>query len=180
MNSVGRQLLVAATMVLLAVAGGCSSDGDQPVDQSRRPGNAADRYPFERALVACYQDNGIDSELLPDGVIHRSGTLSREESRALSDLCDQRLEDEGFILHEEPSDGSTERTYNAWVAFRECMIDQGIAIGELGSLESYAANPKPLGNQISAALHEDLGSFKEAYDQCPSRRGLISISVAGA
>ena len=182
MNSVGRQLLVAATMVLLAVAGGCSSDGDQPVDQSRRPGNAADDFPLERAFVACIQDHGIDAELFPDGSVHidRNGTLSRDESFALSDLCDQRLEEEGFVVHEEPSDESTERTYNAWVDFRECMIDQGIAIGELGSLESYAANPKPLGNQISAALHEDLGSFKEAYDQCPSRRGLISISVAGA
>lgn len=150
------------------------------MDQSRRPGNAADGYPFERALVTCYQDNGVDAELLPDGVIHHDATLSRGESLALSDLCDQRLEDEGFVLHEEPSEESTERTYNSWVAFRECMIDQGIAIGELGSLESYAANPKPLGNQISAALHQDLGAFKEAYDQCPSRRGLISISFVGA
>ncbi len=67
MKSVGRKFLVATTTVLLAVAGGCSSDGDQPVDQSRRPGNAADGYPLERALVACIQDNGIDSELRPDG-----------------------------------------------------------------------------------------------------------------
>ena len=181
MNSVGRQLLVAATMVLLAVAGGCSSGGDQPVDQSRRPGNAADDFPKQRAFVACIQDHGIDSELLPDGVIHsdRNGTLSREEWRALSDLCDQRLEDEGFVLHEEPSDESTERTYNAWVAFRECMIDQGIALGELVSFESFAANSESVGNLLSAKLREDLTAFKEAYDKCPSRIGFIRISVVG-
>ena len=181
MNSVGRQLLVAATMVLLVVADGCSSDGDQPVDQSRRPGNAADGFPLERAFVACIQDHGIDAELFPDGSVHidRNGTLSRDESFALSDLCDQRLEEEGFVVHEEPSDESTERTYNAWVDFRECMIDQGIALGELVSLESFAANPESVGNLLSAKLREDLTAFKEAYDKCPSRTGFIRISVVG-
>lgn len=60
-----RLLLLA---LVVTVAGSCSSSGgDQPVDQSRRGGNAAEGYPLERALVACYQDHGIDSELLPDG-----------------------------------------------------------------------------------------------------------------
>ena len=166
-------------MVLLVV-GGCTSDGDQAVDQSRRPANAAEGYPLERALVACIQDHGIDAELFPDGSVHsdKNGTLSRDESRALSDLCFQRLEDEGFVVHEEPSEESTERTYNAWVAFRECMIDQGIALGELVSLESFAANPGPVGDLLSAAVRENFTAFKEAYDQCPSRIG-ISISVVG-
>ena len=180
MKCVGRKLLVAATMVLLAVAGSCSSDGDQPVDQSRRPDNAADGFPKQRALVACLQDHGTDAELLPDGVVSfgSKGTLSREEWRALSDLCDQRLEDEGFV-REEPSDEMTERTYNAWVAFRECMVDQGIALGELVNLESFAANSESVGDLLIAAVREDLVAFKEAHDKCPSRIGFASISVVG-
>ena len=168
-------------MVLLAVVGGCSSDGDQAVDQSRRPGNAADDFPMERALVACIQDNGIDAELFPDGSVHidRNGTQSRVELNALSDLCDQRLEDEGFVVHEEPSEESTERSYNAWVAFRECMIDQGIALGELVSFESYAANPDSVGSLLSTELRKNFTAFKEAYDKCPSRIGFINISVVG-
>jgi hypothetical protein len=151
------------------------------VDQSRRPGNAADGYPFEQAFVACIQDNGIDAELLPDGAVYfdRNGTLSQEESYALNDLCNQRLQDEGFVVHEEPSEESTERTYNAWVAFRECMIDQGIALGELVSFESYAANPESVGSLLSAELRENFTAFKEAYDKCPSRIGFISIGVVG-
>ncbi len=181
MRCAGWKLLVAATMVFLVVAGGCSSDGDQLADQSRRPANAADDFPKRRAFVACIQDNGIDAELLQDGVVEydRNGTLSREESRALGDLCHQRLEDEGFVVNEEPSDESTERSYNAWVAFRECMIDQGIALGELVSFESYAANPDSVRDLISAAFRENLTAFKEAYDKCPSRRGFIGISVVG-
>ncbi len=151
------------------------------MDQSRRPGNAADGFPMERAFVACIQDNGIDAELFLDGSVHidRNGTQSRAELSALSDLCDQRLEDEGFVLHEEPSEEMTERTYNAWVAFRECMIDHGIALGELVSLESYAANPESVGDLLIAAVREDLGAFKEAYDKCPSRIGFANISVVG-
>lgn len=171
-----------AAMTLLVLAGGCSSDGgDEPTAQSRSPDNAADAFARQKAAVACYQDNGIDSELLPDGSVHsdRNGTLSREEWRALNDLCNQRLEDEGFVVHEEPSDETTERSYNAWVAFRECMVDQGIALGELVSLESYAANPESVGNLLSAQLRENLTAFKEAYDNCPSRTGFINIGIVG-
>lgn len=175
-----KKFFVAVAVTVLVVASSCSSDKDQPVDQSRRPGNAADGYPFERALVSCIQDNGIDAELLPDGVVasDRNGTLSREESFALHDLCDQRLEDAGFVVHAEPSDESTERSYNAWVAFRECLIEQGIAMPELVSLESYAANPDSVGNLLNAALREDLGAFMEANANCPSN-GLVGITVIG-
>ena len=158
-------------MALLVVAGSCSSsDEDQPVDQSRRPGNAAEGYPLERALVACIQDNGIDAELLPDGsVSSKSGTLSREEWRALRELCFQRLEDQGFIVHEEPSDELTERTYNEYVSLRECLIDQGFAIPELASLESFAANPESVINFIDTAIREDPTAFVKAYEKCPNR-----------
>ena len=39
-----------------------------------------------------------------------------------------------FVVHEEPSDESTERSYNAWVDFRECMIDQGNCFRRVGQL----------------------------------------------
>ena len=180
MRCAGRKFLVAATVVLLAVAGSCSSEGDRPVspvDPSRRPGNAADGYPFERAFVACLQDHGSDAELLPDGVVSFGSKtiLSRDESNALRDLCDQRLEDEGFV-REEPSDEMTERTYNAWVDFRECMVDQGIALGELVSFESFAANSGSVGDLLVAAVREDLAAFKEAYKKCPSRIGFATIN----
>ncbi|MDE0065445.1 MAG: hypothetical protein OXN44_01080 [Acidimicrobiaceae bacterium] len=171
MGSLGTKLLVVAVIPLLVVAGSCSSDGDQTVDQSRRGGNAAEGYPLERALVACIQDQGIDAELLPNGVVEsdKNGTLSREESRALSDLCYQRLEDEGFILYEEPSAESIERSYNAWVVSRECLIEEGIPIGELVSFESYVANPESVANLLRAAIREHGTAFAEAYEKCPWR-----------
>lgn len=144
-----------------------------------RGGNAADGFPLEQAFVACIQDNGVDSELLPNGVVSsdKNDTLSPEEWRDLADLCDQRLEDEGFVVHEEPSDETTERAYNAWVDFRKCMVDQGIALGELISLESYAANPAFVGELLSAAVREDLVAFSAAHARCPSRNGFVSINV---
>ncbi len=147
---------------------GCSSDEHTPVDQSRRPGNAAEGYPLERALVACIQDHGIDSELRANGSVSsdKNGTLSREEWRALRDLCFQRLEEEGFIVHEEPGEELTERSYNGFVALRECLIDQGIAIPELASFEVFSANPESAGNLLSAAAREDPEAFDNAYAKC--------------
>lgn len=170
---------MVATVPLFVVTGSClSSNEDQPVDKSRLPGNAAEGYPVERALVACIQDNGIDSELLPNGVISsdKNDTLSVEEMRALYGLCEQRLEAQGFVLHEEPSDELTERNYKRMVAFRECLIEQGITIGEFGSLESHTANPRAMGKLLSAAVREDVKAFAEAQANCPSHEGLVSIT----
>ncbi len=169
MRCVGRKLLTAAIFALLVVAGGCSSsDEDQAVDPNLRGGNAAAGFPMEQALVACIQDNGIDAELLPNGAVlsDKNGTLSREESHELSDLCFQRLEDQGFIVHEESNDELTQSDYAALAAFRECLIDHGIAIPELASFESLAGNPE-LGNVFGSVAREDPLAFEEAYANCP-------------
>lgn len=157
-------------MTLMVVTGGCSSsDEDLTVDPNLRGGNADAGFPMERALVACIQDNGNDAELLPNGAVlsDTNGTLSLEESRALSELCFQRLEDEGFVVHEEPSDELAERSYKGLVALRECLIKRGIAIGELVSFESFAADRESVGNLFDAAIREDPAAFAEAHEKCP-------------
>ena len=182
--SVGR--FVAAAMALVVLTGGCWSDGgSEPTAQDWSPGNTIDysamerdREAKQRAWVACYQDNGIDSELMPDGGVHsdRNGTLSREELRELSELCQQRLEDEGFVLRQERSD---EFSYKAWVDFHACMADQGIALGELVSFESYSANPSSVNELLMTQIRKDLWAFKEAYDNCPSRIAVIGLGIVG-
>lgn len=173
--------VVTTALTFLVIAGGCTSEASQPVDPSRMPGNEAEGFPFEQALVACIQDNGIDSELKPNGVVSsdKYNTLSREEWRSLSDLCDQRLEDEGFVVHQEPSDELTERSYNAWVAFRECLIDQKIAVPELVSLETYAENRAIVGELIKDLIREDGAAFLDAYSKCPQPDRFLIVNVVG-
>lgn len=166
----GYKIIVATTftfLIVLVLAGGCTSDVSRPVDPNRMPGNAAEGFPFERALVACIQDNGIDSVLRPNGVVSsdKNNTLSRQEWRALRDLCERRLEDEGFVVHQESSDELTEHSYNAWVTFRECLIDQEIAVPELVSLESYAENRAIVGELIKDLIREDGAALLNAYSK---------------
>ena len=171
--------LVVAAWLLILLVGGCSSDdgrADEPIQQSDRIEAIFD---YQRAFIACLQDNGIDAELLPHGGVSpdRSVKLPQEEWRELYDRCDQRLEDDGFVLNEEPSDESRERNYNSWVMFRECMVDQGIALGELVTFEAYYADPEYLMDMITAAISEDLVAFQKAYDNCPSRIGFFGFNV---
>ena len=186
MRYVGRKLLVAPVLALVVLAGGCSSDGGgEPTTQSGSPGNSIDysamerdREAIQRAKVACYQDNGIDSELTSYGSVRSdmNGTLSREELRELSELCDQRLEEEGFVLRQERSE---EFSYKAWVDFHACMADQGIALGELVSFETYTANPSSVNELLTTQIRKDLWAFKEAHDNCPSRIAVISLGIVG-
>lgn len=119
-------------------------------------------------MVACLQDNGIDAELLPNGSVHADsqGTLSIQESRALSELCHQRLEDEGFIVHEEPTDESRERGYNEIVALRECLVEKGYAIPALVSFETFVAHPAETANLFDDAIREGGVAFVEEFNKC--------------
>lgn len=91
---------------------------------------------------------------------------------------DGGLEDEGFILPEEPSDEWTERNhYDTFVAFRECLIEQGIAMGESVSFETFTENPGSLGKLLRAAVLDDIVAFKEAHTKCPYSG--VSVAFVG-
>ena len=180
LRNADQKLLVVAVWLLISLLGaGCASDDGQSSEQIQQSDRVVEMFTKQRAWLACLQDNGIDAELLPNGVVlpDKNSNLTQEDWRELSDLCDQRLEDDGFVLSEEPSDESRERNYNSWVMFRECMVDQGIDLGELVTFESYVADPDNVVSSVVAAASEDLSAFQEAYDNCPSRLGYFSFNV---
>ncbi|MCQ3812959.1 MAG: hypothetical protein KTU85_00865 [Acidimicrobiia bacterium] len=180
LRNADQNLLVVAVLLLITLLGaGCASDDGQSSEQIQQSDRVVEMFTKQRAWLACLQDNGIDAELLPNGVVlpDKNSNLTQEEWRDLSDLCEQRLENEGIVLSEEPSDESRERNYNSWVMFRECMLDQGIDLGELVTFESYVADPDNIVNSVVAAASEDLSAFQEAYDNCPSRLGYFSFNV---
>ena len=164
----GLLLGLGATLALLFLTSACSSNESQSVDPSLRPGNKAEGFPFERAFVACFEDNGIDAELFPDGSIlaDTRGTLSREEADALDELCTQRLEDEGFIVHEEPTDESRERNYNEYVTLRECLVEKGYAMPELPSFETFVGNRNAMTPFHEAILQRGVALVKD-LNSCP-------------
>ena len=178
MRWLGFLLALGATLALLFLTIGCSSEESEPVDASRRPGNKAEGFPFERAMAACIQDNGIDAELFPDGSVHfdSKGTLSREESRALSDQCHQRLEDEGFIVHEEPTNESRERNYNEHVALRECLVGLGYAIPELPSFKTFVGDPNAMA-PFHYALRERGVALVEDINACPYQSVVRAVAI---
>lgn len=182
MKWLGSFVALGAALAVLFLTSGCSSEESEPVDPSRRPGNAADGFPLERALVACFQDNGIDAELFPNGSIHidSQGTLSKEEYDALDQLCDQRVEDQGFILHEEPTDESRQRNYNDHITLRECLVEKGYAIPELPSFETFVAHPGKATSLFGHVIRESGVAIVEDINTCPYQSLVRAVAIKPA
>jgi len=157
-------------MVIVVLASGCSSNESPTADRDQISAGIAGGFVAERALVACFQDNGIDAELLADGSVlsDRNGTLSLEESRALTALCYQRLADDGIVVEEPLTDKLIERNYAAFQALRDCLMDEGYSIPELVSFELFAAEPEAFVHPLDVVVRANgVEAFADASAKCP-------------
>jgi len=169
MKSCRRQLRAVA-VVIVALASGCSSNKTPTAGRDQDRAETAGDLVAERALVACFQDNGIDAELLADGSVlsDKNGTLSLEESRALTERCYQRLADEGTVDVEASSDELIKRNYAAFQALRDCLIDEGYSIPELVSFELFAAKPELFVHPLEVVVRTNgVEAYAEASTKCP-------------
>ena len=153
-------------MVWLLVAAGCSSG----VGSDPGPGlseGVGDDLVVERALVACYQDQGMDAELRPDGGLSANGG-SAEEVRAITALCKQELVDRG-ILVEEPTDATKKQTYEAFQSLWRCLIEEGYQVPELVTFEVFISDSGEFVHPLAFVLEQQGGEAEqEASEACPA------------
>lgn len=160
-----RQLVTIGAGLLLVA--GCSSQS--PAEQgAARPVDGGDTY--ERAFAACVQDHGIDAEIRPNGGVlyDQSGTLTREESFALSERCERQLEDAGIEVEEEITQETLSRDYELFEQMRDCLVAEGYAVPELVSFDVYVAGREQFEHPM-AAVRENHGveAMAAAAEACP-------------
>ncbi len=122
---------------------------------------------LQRALIACYEDHGIDAAPLEGGAVHfeREGTLTKEESFRLAGICATRVDALGITPFTGLSEGELEARYAKLAEVRECLQSLGFAIPDLASLDVFIADPTRQRHPY-AYLARGNGDFERGYTEC--------------
>jgi hypothetical protein len=124
---------------------------------------------FQQALVACYQDRGVDAVAIEGGGVRsdQNGVLSQEESAALAAGCRQELAGDGVINDGPPTDDELRDQYQRLVVMRRCLINEGYEIPELVSEAQFVADPTDQVHPLDSVLREDgAATMQKMQDKC--------------
>lgn len=140
--------------IALVLAVSCSSAAEPPGEVVTAADRDGDVAAFQRGLIACYEDNGIDAVARPDGSVRSdtSGTLSREESMRLSEVCHERLVEAGIVDDSAPTADELRSSYDDLTTLRDCLIEHGHEIPEFVSEEVFVADPSRLTHPLETVF----------------------------
>ena len=125
------------------------------------PGETEDQA-IDRILLACWSEYGVTAVLQRDGSF-KTTAPSPEIAQKAADGCQQRLVDAGLQGDFPLTDEQIKSGYDAAVAFRSCMIQQGFEVPVLISFDEWAAS-RGKSPKLSAGIGSVVGSLSPAQN----------------